>query len=296
MVHNAESIGWFMALLAVALVCGVIGRRLARLQESWVRAVAAFAVLGVALAAIPRFRPALLHEVLPLDITIWFEGVLAVFPWMILVGVLSKAHFTDRLQRTAPLLFVLGLIYYIFGAVWMVLPPIDLQDREVGVRPSGVFLQSAPDTCTAASAATALHFLGIKTTEQEMANVVRAKPGRGSTLGRVTIGLRDVLTPAWNVDIRDLDAVEIAQRARVDRPILVVIRSGVGADHMVVVLGQIPAGILVANPSPGMHGGVVPLDVELPPNYGNEVYAPEDFIALVRPGAIVFTPNMERHR
>ncbi|MEM7228162.1 MAG: hypothetical protein AAF432_05025 [Planctomycetota bacterium] len=285
-----HSIAWFCILLAVALVGTLIGRRLALRSESAARSLVALATFGVALAAIPRFQPTVLHSVLPLDITIWLEGTLAAFPFMLLVGALSAATFADRVKRTAPLMFVLGLVYYCFGALWMVLPPIDLAGNEVGRDDAGVFLQTRPDTCAAASCATALGLMNITTTEQEMIEIVQAKPSRGSTLGRVALGLSDFLAPQYRVEVRNLSPVEVAQQARPDRPILVIVKSGVGADHMIAVLGHNPLGVVVANPSPGVHAGVSPLPIKLALRAGNEIYQPEDFVRLVRPGAIVFEP------
>jgi len=256
-----------------------------------VRVLSSIGAIGVGLAAVIRFRPAILHATFPLDVTIWFEGVIAVFPWMLLAGALSVASFEARLQRATPYFATLGIVYYLFGAIWMILPDIDLDGHEIGLMPTGVFIQSAPDTCAAASAATALHFLGVETTEQEMINAVRARPGRGSTLGRVALGLREELAPGWTVSIENLDALDIAQQARMNRPLLAVIRSAFGADHMIVVLGYCPSGILVANPSPGVHGGVQPLNLPIPAGMGNEIYRPEDFARLIRPGAIVIRPN-----
>jgi len=108
-----------------------------------------------------------------------------------------------------------------------------------------------------------------------------------STLARAAWGLqRHLQRRGIRVRLENLDADEVVWTARPSRPVLVVIRSTFAADHMVVVLGQVRDGVVIANPSPGRHGGVSPMPVKL--NVGFEMYRPEDFARLYRGGAIVF--------
>ena len=156
-----------------------------------------------------------------------------------------------------------------------------------GVTAQGVTLQSRGDTCVPAACATALRQMGIATTEGEMCHVVMARPGRGSTLARAAYGLRRHLARRGiDVLLENLDADEVMWTARPTRPVLVVIRSSLAADHMVVVMGRLGDGVVIANPSPGAHGGVSPMPLKL--NMGFEMYRPEDFARLYRGGAIVF--------
>jgi len=94
--ERSESICWFLVLLALAVLTWRGGRSLARRSDDMVRVLSSIGAIGVGLAAVIRFRPAILHATFPLDVTIWFEGVIAVFPWMLLAGALSVASFEAR--------------------------------------------------------------------------------------------------------------------------------------------------------------------------------------------------------
>ncbi|MDY7110098.1 MAG: hypothetical protein SYC29_15815 [Planctomycetota bacterium] len=278
---------WFIILLLIGLACIAPGWWLGAQKNTGVRIGALIATLGlIVLAAIPRFMPTLLHTTLPLLISIHLEGVLATFPWMILVGLVWAGHFTANLRRAAPLMLVLGIVYFLFGGVWMVLPNIQPDEPEARTD-QGLTLQSRGDTCVPAACASALRLMGIETTEAKMCAVVQAKPGRGSTLARAAFGLRAYLAERGiTVRLEDFDADEVVWEAQPDRPVLVVIRSNLAADHMVVVLGRLGEGVVIANPSPGVHGGVRPMRVKLNPGF--QMYEPEGFARLYRGGAIVF--------
>jgi hypothetical protein len=314
---------WFAGLLGAALLAFWGGRRLGRCPVVLTATVAAIALTVVVVATTFRYRPTLLPMIVGLDTAVWLEGIVAVFPWMVFVGVLHTNLHTVRLRRAAVLMFVLGIVYFLFGAIWMILPTIRMVGGE-NRGPDGaaiVTIQNRPDTCVPSSSATALRLMGVPASEQLMCEVVLAKPTRGSTLTRAAWGLRDHLEKSgMAVELHDLMPSEIAAVASPDAPVLVVIRSNIAADHMVVVLGTLetvlrhelsyggglvlqraplgavmgataaplaaPAAVLVANPSPGVHGGIAPLPAGL--EHGLELYAPEDFAKLCRRGAIVF--------
>jgi hypothetical protein len=286
------SIAWFVGLLVLALAMYVAGRRLGRLRANWRRNALLLSVAAIAATAMLRYRPILLHQLLPLEISIWFDGLVALFPWMLLVGILQTNPDTDRLHRTTPLMFVLGLIYFLFGGIWMVLPTIQIGEPE-HTSAAGIIIQNRHDSCVPSSAANALRLMGVPASEERMCAITMAKPGRGSSLARAAYGLREYLAKyELRVELRDLTAEQVIATATRDRPILVVIRSGFAADHMVTVLGMTEDGnVLIANPSPGEHGGVPALPANL--GYGLEVFTPENFTRLYRRGAIVFTDLLD---
>ncbi len=282
---------WFCLLLLVAAAFLALGRWLGDLSERVSRVTLIVSLGLIALAAVPRFQPTMLHTALPLSLSIYLEGLLATFPWMMLSGLAWSGRLSKNLKRATWLLIVLGLVYFLFGGVWMVLPNIRPYERETRTA-EGVTLQSRTDACVPAACATALRRMGIPTTEAEMCHVVQAKIGRGSTLARAAYGLGDYLEgQGIEVSIRDLSADEVVWTARPDKPVLVVIRSNFAADHMVAVLGRIQRGVVIANPSPGAHGGVSKMAIKT--NYGFEMFLPEDFAKLYRGGAIVFEMSEE---
>jgi hypothetical protein len=298
------SIAWFSGLFLATLAVFWLGRRLgrgsARVETAAVAAVVAL-IFG---AAALRFRPALLPAILGLDLAVWLDGILPVFPWMALAGLVHVLRRTRRMRRLAELMAVFGLVYFLFGAIWMILPVIQVGEVEkIGDKSRPLWLQvtiqNRPDTCAPSSAATALRAMGVPASEERMCGIVQAKPTRGSSLIRTARGLRDYLESYQiTVEVRNSSAAEVVEAARRDRPALAIIRSTIAADHMVAVLGRVedvygpdvpgsvPGAVLIANPSPGEHGGVKPLDVSLP--YGEEAYSPEDFARLYRRGVIVF--------
>jgi len=283
---------WFWVLLDLAALSLMLGRMAGRLNQPLVRIAASLGFALVALAAAPKFHPTLLHQALSLHYSIWLEGVLAVFPWMFLVGVLWTSEFGQSHQRTAVLLVILGGAYYLFGGVWMVLPDVVPSEHEIRTGDGdsledGVTLQSRPDTCVPAACATALRRMGIPATELEMCSVVMARPGRGSTLARAAYGLSEYLDRRGiRVSIQGFDALVIAHLAQPSRPILVTIRSNLAMDHMVVVMGRVGSGVIIANPSPGNHANVSPMNIQTNPGY--EMYTLKDFEQLYRGAAIVF--------
>lgn len=276
---------WFAGLLAVSLLLFAIGRLIGRRSDHTARIGIVFAVLLLVVSAVPKFLPALPYSLIPIEVLIWIEGVLGAPPWMFLVGVVSTSDATRRLHRASRLLCAFGIVYFMYGALWMVLPTIRIDTPEK-VSDRGVTIQSRHDTCAPSSCATALRYLGLEASEAEMCAVVMAKPGKGSSLARTAYGLRDrVRKIGLTTTLLSLRARDVADIARRNRPVLVTVRSNIAADHMVAVLGWCDGQVLIANPSPGMHGGQRPTADF---GYGWELYEIEAFESLYRGGAIVF--------
>lgn len=288
------SIAWFVSLAVLAAAMYLLGLRLGKSPAAARYPLLITAVIAIGCAAALRFRPVLLHQLLPLEISIWIDGLVALFPWMMLVGMLQTGPDSPNLKRAAPLMVVLGVVYFLFGGIWMILPTVQVGEPEK-TSAAGIILQNRHDTCVPSSCANALRLMGIPASEERMCEVAMVKPSRGSSLARAAYGLRDYLSKyEMRVELKDLSADEVASVARRDRPALVVIRSGFVADHMVALLGKTDDGnVLIANPSPGAHGGVPALPVQL--GYGLEVFTPENFAKLYRRGAIIFTDLLPPH-
>lgn len=281
------SVSWFVGIAVLAVGMYLLGRRLGTCRPLISNSAMLLAIVGVGAAASLRFRPVLLHQLLPLDISIWFDGLVALFPWMALVGMLRTSEIAENLRKSVPLLMVLGLVYFLFGGIWMVLPTIRIGEPE-NRSSAGIIIQNRHDTCVPASAANALRMMDIPASEERMCPVVLAKPTRGSSLARAAYGLRSyVAKHDMKLSLMDLTADEAADIATKQRPALVIIRSGPAADHMVVLLGKTDDGnVLIANSSPGEHGGIPALPTSH--GYGFEVFRPDDFARLYRRGAIIF--------
>jgi hypothetical protein len=283
------SIIWFIGLLAIAACCFVAGARLGKRSRQVGQTSLFVLVCLIAVAALPRYRPALAAEYVPLSLLVHLEGTFGVYPWMALVGVLAMSSLSSTLRRAVPLLAIMGLLLFLHGAVWMVLPVIQVTEVEDRSE-TGVTLQSRHDSCVPSACATAVRRFGISATEAQMCHVVRAKPSRGSTLVRAAWGLRDFLAPhEIDVTLEDLTIEEVAARARRNRPILITVRSSLVADHMIVVLGPYGDDVLIANPSPfGHHGRYRAQHVNV--GDGLEVFSMSSMREMYRRGAIVLTP------
>lgn len=234
-----------------------------------------------------KYSPALPATIIPLDVLVWVEGVLATLPWMLLVGVLTRSSATERIHRSRSALVTLGFVYYLYGGIWMLLPTIRPDHYET-VSNRGVTIQSRHDTCAPSAAATALRYMGFSATEYDLCRVVLAKPGKGSSLVRTTWGLSRLLEPyGYRASLEDLTAEEVARVATRDRPVLITIRASAVADHMVAVLGMIGTDlVLIANPEPVVPDGNEKFEHSL--GYGWQAYSLSSFRALYRGGAIVF--------
>lgn len=299
------SVIWFWILLFISLLILMggreLGRQLKRCSKKTARWVMVLIVFLIAVAALPRFFPTLLHAILPLSACVWLEGIPACFPWMLMTGTLWTGPYTERLRRPARWMVVLGIVYFLFGSVWMILPNVQIPVRENRTG-HGLTLQARPDTCVAAASATALRMLGIESTENEMCYVTMVKPSRGSTLTRAAYGLRDYLKRRnINVVIRNISAEKLSQIATPKRPCLVIIRSGLFADHMVVVMGRVVIlgqddGIVIANPSIEETSRVrrTRMDSMFGHGYfGYEIYPIDEFEKLYRGSAIVFEEDQD---
>jgi hypothetical protein len=283
---------WFIGLLAMAACCFAIGAHFGK-RSKRVGQLALLVLVGlIAIAAIPRYRPAFVAEYVPLEFLVRFEGTFGVYPWMALIGVLVTSKLSSTLRRAMPLLVIMGLLLFLHGAVWMVLPVIEITEREDRTE-TGVTLQSRHDSCVPSACATAVRRFGVSATEAQMCEVVQAKPSRGSTLVRAAWGLRDFLAPhKLDVTLDDLTIEEVVAKARRNRPVLVTVRSSLVADHMIVVLGAYGEDVLIANPSPfGQHGRYKAQRVRV--GDGLEVFTMDDMRAMYRRGAIVLTPTNE---
>lgn len=289
------SILWFIALLALAGACHLLGRWVGRKPKA-VAQIAVFVAVGlIGLAALPRFRPGLVGEYLPLWLFVRLEGVFGVLPWMALVGVLATSKLSTALRRSVPLLLTMGVVYFLYGAIWMVLPVIHITEPE-NRSANDVTLQSRHDSCVPSASATAMRRLGISATESQMCDIVQAKSNRGSTLVRAAWGLKHFLEQ-YNIDVslEDLTLEEVVEQSRRNQPILITVKSSLAADHMIAVLGPYGRDILIANPSPfGDDGTYKALPIDL--GDGLEVFSFDEMRRMYRRGAIVFTPRVTRVR
>ena len=111
---------WFFLLLALALGLLALGRGLGGQSRAARTTAFTASLLLSGTAMVPRFYPAVLYTTIPLGVAIHLEGLLGTFPWMVLVGLLWAGRFSQNLRRAARLMVVLGLVYFLFGGVWMV--------------------------------------------------------------------------------------------------------------------------------------------------------------------------------
>lgn len=281
------SLLWFGGLAIAAWGMLVLGSWLGRRSATGALAAMLLSFGLLIVWALCKYSPALPATVIPLNVLVWIEGVLAVMPWMVLVGVLTTSPATERVHRSRGALVALGFAYFLYGGIWMLLPTIE-PDRYETISNRGVTIQSRHDTCAPSASATALRYMGLSATEFDLCRVVLAKPGKGSSLVRTTWGLSRLLEPyGLTASLEGLTADEVAQVASRHRPVLVTIRASAVADHMVAVLGMVGNDrVLIANPEPVVSDGVERFEISL--GYGWQAYSMETFREMYRGAAIVF--------
>ncbi len=243
-----ESTLWFCGQIVLSLLMLLVGCRLGARGGR-----AAVGVMGLCLAlllawALRVLQPTLYYNVIPLDILVYLEGTANVPIFMLFIGVVWRYPHDERARRAGPPLIALAFCYFLWNAMWMVMPyPRGKESiHEPYLHPAahgGVITQYSRESCVAAAAATAMLASGINrpVSEADMIRLTDTRALRGSTVARATRGLRRYLEGTdIQVEVVAVKADGAANLASLDMPVLAPIKSGLGALHMVVIYGHPP--------------------------------------------------------
>ncbi len=240
---------WFTWLALLALGGFLLGNRLGR-GDARRALVAMFAAVALIAAWTWLMRnPAVAVNAMP----VWFlshvEGSGSVPLFMLVTGIAwSRAQLAHQKRLTILAAFFGGL-FFLQGSMWM----LQTTPRSVlgGSRSPGMItLQSQDFSCVPASCATALHMLGIETTEAEMAHFTQTRAGTGSTLIRALDGLTTRLAGSgWRAQLLE---PSIADLPSLPPPMLAPLQFESQRLHMVTLLGFHRGFVRIADPESGV--------------------------------------------
>ncbi len=175
----------------------------------------------------------MLVRLLPTDTLSYLEGTAGAPLFMLILGI---AWSWSRLARERKFVLMglgIGAIYFLRGGIWMVETTPE-NSFAANSPTSKLVLQSQDFSCGPAACATVFHYLGINTSEAEMAQVTQTRAGSGTTMIRTFDGLnRRLASSPWRVDLIEPAWDEIQ---RLPTPALALMRFQLSEDHMVAVL------------------------------------------------------------
>ena len=262
---------WFILLAVLAVFGFVAGNWMSRGSRQRTVLVGGGALGLLAIWVWLLHHPAVAVHVLPVSVLAHVEGVGAVPLFMAIVGVAWTNASLPRQRRITILAAFFGGIFFLQGSLWM------LQSAPARVLGESsrqtVVMQSQDYTCVPAACATALHRLGVLTSEAEMAELTQTRPGTGSTLIRALDGLRRKLDREMGriagVDADESEAsirsVRIAGTLRpellqpaltelvlLQPPLITPLQAETTQLHMVVILSVDRGSIRIADPELGV--------------------------------------------
>lgn len=245
-----DSSAWFACLALTAGMGWLLGWWLGRGSSVRTRLTLGIGfVLLLAWAALQR-RPDLSVQIIPPRWMTYLEGTAAVPLFMLILGVAWSRARLPRQKRLTLLGCALGIVFFLQGGLWMVqtTPRAGLAQQQE----DAMVFQSQDFTCVPAACATALGLLGVTTSEAEMAQYTRARPGTGSTLIRAVDGLERRLLRRPDLAVHVVGA---DYEALLFQPMPALTLVGLGGQryrHMVTLLEVQPAGVVLADPLLGV--------------------------------------------
>ncbi len=251
------SANWFAAQALAGVATLLIGLQLGRRSQSGAEIVLGLVAALSILWSLRRFGQDALVRLAPLELLIYTEGTLIV-PFITLVaGTFIGVGERHRHGRLGWLLAAFAMTYLISNGMWM-LAPVAQPDSSFALLPAREIPQSRPDTCVAASLATALGApgIGVKTNEAEMATLAEVREGHGATMLRALHGaklrLAGTRTQPKLITCAPAEAIALSSR---ERPSLVTLRTGLRGRHMVVLFGsERPGQVAYFNPASQLIG------------------------------------------
>lgn len=240
-------VAWFIAMAGITGLALAGGVATGKGSRSGVTLAMTIAPLTLFIWAWLMRRPSIASEAIPSNILSHIEGVGAVPIFMFIIGVIWARSTQLRHQRMALLAMALGVVFYFTGGLWMI-QPTPRKAMAEHYQP-GLVKQSSHFSCVPASCATALNMVGVMTTEAEMGDLTRTRPGTGTTLIRALDGLdrRLAQTPNQRYDVEILEP-SFNQLLALKAPILAPLQIESARQHMVTLIEVTSGGVWIADP------------------------------------------------
>jgi len=240
---------WF-ALVVVAMgLAWFAGRVVVRTQPPLRRnlMIVGALVLLVIWSLLIR-HPTIAVHVLPVRALARLEGVGAAPLFIFIVSAGWQLANVLRQRAVMVMALFLGLAYFFQGGLWMMRPtPTNAFGRLDG----GYCVQQTQDySCVPAASATALRMLGLRSNEQEMAQLTETRPGSGATLLRAFNGLSERLKHTGITP--QLLEPDYNQLRGLEPPMLTPLRYEAARLHMVTLIEVRPNLVVIADPQFGV--------------------------------------------
>lgn len=254
---------WFILLSVLAVLGFIVGNRLSRSSRQRAILVGGGSLTLLAIWVWLLHHPAVAVHALPVSVLAHVEGVGAVPLYMAIVGVAWAHACLPRQKRITILAAFFGGVFFLQGSIWM------LQSAPARVLGESsrqtLVMQSQDYTCVPAACATALHRMGVLTSEAEMAELTQTRPGTGSTLIRALDGLRRKLASEGALPVEVSRSAKAARSIRpqllqpsldeivnLEPPLITPLQAEATQLHMVVILSFDRGTIRIADPQYGV--------------------------------------------
>ena len=244
-----DEISWFLLVALLSWGAWLAGVRIAGRSRRAARCTLVTAGSLLVMWVWLMKRPAVAAEILPIGVLSQIEGV-GSLPWfMLLLGAAWARSVRPRQKVVIGWAMLLGLMVFVNGGRWMLQStPSAVMGAERGAL---TVLQSQDYTCVPASCATMLNRLGHRTTEAEMAELTRTRPGVGSTSMRAVDGVNRLLAQAGVPERAVLLELELDEVTDGLLPVMTPVNLEPGRRHMVVITGHRRGFIEVVDPMEG---------------------------------------------
>jgi len=248
---NVEtSVGWFVALGSLSILALSVGRWLGvgPTRRAWLGMVGG--VLSLGLWGWLANEPAVALRAIPSGMLCYLEGTAAVPMFMLVIGIIWSRSVTVKQKRVAAFGSVIGGLFFLHSALWM-LQPLHETTLANSIERRMV-MQSTDYSCVPAACATVMNYMGLPTTEAEMARLTETRPMTGSTFIRAVDGLTDRLV-GTNIKPELVDPTP-EQLTVLPTPLITAIHpdSSSRFSHMVVVFGANDKKVWLGDPNVGL--------------------------------------------
>lgn len=237
---------WIVLQVAVAAAMAALGAWTVRKSRGWATALSAVFLSMIVLKAVVGHIPAAEPTLFPWDWYPYVEPWWYLVPAMFLLGAGLHLVWRSRWKRDA-LLVGAGLLLARTGAAaWVTTRPHELQGS---VTDSAVCLQTSGYSCGAAAASSFCYYYGLRTTEQEMAELCVTRAGGAGLAGTSDAGLMRGLRRK----LGDRYDIRIARTAYGDvpTPALVCLEVWPGVGHAVMLWRVDPELVHILDPRCG---------------------------------------------
>ena len=240
---------WFVLVVVAMVLAWFAGRYITLIQKPFRRNCLIIGVLTLLLlwSALIRHPTVALH-LIPVSILARLEGIGAAPLFIFIISAGWQLASVRRQRAVMALGLCLGVAYFLQGGLWMMRPT---PSNAFGRLATGYLVRQTQDySCVPAASATALRILGLRSNEEEMAELTETREGSGATLLRALNGLDARLTDT-GIEARLLEP-NYTELMRLEPPMLTPLQFQSAQLHMVTIIDVRPHLVVIADPQVGI--------------------------------------------